>query len=258
MPVSARGSDISFENQCHITIPFTRQSALSRRLLTMRTTAVGEERISEATAAPIPPPLIAAPGCGLQVMSVLDFRRLVLQCTRSSYKINKTIWSFGKDVTHMTVQRLRFDGRLLQRGFWIYIWRISNKERRWYYVGRTGDNSSVNAASPFSRLSDHFNTRSSASANMILRHLNLLGVDSTNCFFEMLAIGPLYLEQTNMEDHLAFRDRTAAIESATAKYIHEKGQEVMGKHPRATSIEGEVWNVVKPEIDRFLSESPDN
>ena len=41
-------------------MPFTRQSALSRCLLMMRTTAVGEERISDATAAPIPPPLIAA------------------------------------------------------------------------------------------------------------------------------------------------------------------------------------------------------
>ena len=49
---------------------------------------------------------------------------------------------------------LMLDGKLLKRGFWVYVWKIITKDDQvFYYVGRTGDSSSCNAALPFSRMS---------------------------------------------------------------------------------------------------------
>ena len=58
----------------------------------------------------------------------------------------------------MKTVSMKFDGSLLQRGFWLYVWRVSQGRKRAYYVGRTGDSSSKFAASPFSRVSRHLDT----------------------------------------------------------------------------------------------------
>jgi hypothetical protein len=45
---------------------------------------------------------------------------------------------------------------VLRRGFWLYVWQINLRGRAAvYYVGRTGDSSSLKAQSPFSRVSGH-------------------------------------------------------------------------------------------------------
>jgi hypothetical protein len=55
----------------------------------------------------------------------------------------------------MHVESFHFDGRLLPRGFWLYVCRVESNTGALVYVGRTGDSSSVNAASLFSRVSRH-------------------------------------------------------------------------------------------------------
>ena len=53
-----------------------------------------------------------------------------------------------------TLQSLSFSGELLQRGFWLYVWEVTAADGRTvHYVGRTGDSSSPNAQSPFTRFS---------------------------------------------------------------------------------------------------------
>jgi hypothetical protein len=55
-----------------------------------------------------------------------------------------------------TTHVFSFDGKLLQRGFWLYVWEITAADHEvFYYVGRTGDSSSPNAQSPFNRMSQH-------------------------------------------------------------------------------------------------------
>ena len=59
---------------------------------------------------------------------------------------------------------------VLQRGFWLYVWQIKLRGgTAVYYVGRTGDNPSTKAQSPFSRVSAHLG--SNERANALLRHL---------------------------------------------------------------------------------------
>jgi hypothetical protein len=46
-----------------------------------------------------------------------------------------------------------FEGALLTRGFWLYIWEIKVGDgRSIYYVGKTGDKPSGSSQSPFDRL----------------------------------------------------------------------------------------------------------
>lgn len=55
-----------------------------------------------------------------------------------------------------TTQVVEFDGAFLQRGFWLYVWRvIAPNSTEVLYVGRTGDSSSPNAQSPFNRMGQH-------------------------------------------------------------------------------------------------------
>ncbi len=50
---------------------------------------------------------------------------------------------------------MKFDGALLERGFWLYVWEITGDSSHHVYVGRTGDSSSPHAQSPFKRIGQH-------------------------------------------------------------------------------------------------------
>ena len=57
---------------------------------------------------------------------------------------------------HAAVHELQFDGSVLRRGFWLYVWEvIPVGQAPVYYVERTGDSSSTNAQSPFNRMGQH-------------------------------------------------------------------------------------------------------
>lgn len=130
----------------------------------------------------------------------------------------------------MKVLKVSFDGAILQRGFWLYAWRITHKKREVFYVGRTGDSSSRYAASPFSRLSQHLDVRPNATANMLLRHVRKLGFAPLECKYDLVAFGPIFAEQGNLEDHRKYRDRIAPLETALAVLLREANYEVIGKH----------------------------
>ena len=110
---------------------------------------------------------------------------------------------------------LAFNGALLNRGFWLYVWEITLPGgANLYYVGRTGDSSSTNAQSPFNRMGQHlgFNARS----NVLRRHLRRKDIDPERCAFRLVAHGPVLKEATTRAGHLKARDRVAALEKALA------------------------------------------
>ncbi len=47
---------------------------------------------------------------------------------------------------------LTMPGAMLERGFWLYVWRIASPIGELLYVGRTGDSASPNASPPFMRM----------------------------------------------------------------------------------------------------------
>jgi hypothetical protein len=130
----------------------------------------------------------------------------------------------------MLIQKLRFSGEFLKRGFWLYAWEIKHGERRVYYIGRTGDSSSQFASSPFSRLGQHLDLRPTATANMLLRHLRRLELDPVACAYELFAFGPIFPEQETLAKHREIRDKIAPLESALAEHMRSRGLEVLGIH----------------------------
>lgn len=146
------------------------------------------------------------------------------------------------------VLELEFDGKLLQRGFWVYVWRIAApQDRVVFYVGRTGDSSSPNASSPFGRMSAHF--RSNPRGNALLRNLEEAGVDPVGCRFKLFALGPVFPEQPSFESHRPFRDRTATLEAAVATELRGRGHDMLGRHPGGRNPSAEVLGLVNELLE---------
>ena len=97
---------------------------------------------------------------------------------------------------------------------------------RHLYVGRTGDSSSPNAASPFNRISGHLDLRPNAKSNALAKQLSRADVNPSDCTFEMVAIGPVFPEQSSFESHKPFRDSMAALEAAMANVLSDRGYTV--------------------------------
>ena len=126
---------------------------------------------------------------------------------------------------------MSFDGHLLKRGFWLYVWSIKGPRSHYVYVGRTGDTSSPHASSPFKRIGQHLDPSPKAKGNALGNQLRKAGVDYEECSFEMVAVGPIYPEQTTFAAHVPLRDQMAALERAVADELRQHGHRVLGTHP---------------------------
>jgi hypothetical protein len=119
-----------------------------------------------------------------------------------------------------------FNGELLDRGFWLYVWDVTTAGKTHiYYVGRTGDSSSKNAQSPFNRMGQHlgFNKRS----NVLRRRMEILGIEPETCIFRLVAHGPILEECSSHESHRKNRDQIAAMERALAEAMTAVGYRVV-------------------------------
>ena len=128
---------------------------------------------------------------------------------------------------------IKFDGRVLKRGFWLYVVDIHAPAGRYLYVGRTGDSSSPNASSPFARIGQHLDIRPKAKGNALARNLRQAGIDPSLCGMEMIAIGPIFPEEHDFASHRPIRDQVGALEHALARALRERGHSVLGKHSAA-------------------------
>ena len=144
----------------------------------------------------------------------------------------------------METHGVTFSGALLQRGFWLYVWRVTEGPQTALYVGRTGDSSSRYAASPFSRLGQHLDLRDSAAANMLLRNIKKAGFDPVQCTYSLVAIGPIYPEQDNIDLHRQKRDLIAPLEAAVAAQLRADGHNVLGAHPKPKAVSGDIYERV--------------
>jgi hypothetical protein len=154
----------------------------------------------------------------------------------------------------MKTYAMRFDGALLGRGFWLYVWRITDGTRSVLYVGRTGDSSSPNASSPFKRIGQHLDTGPNAKSNALARQLKRAGLPPERCTFEMIAAGPLFPEQVDMDRHKVFRDQAGALERALADHLRASGHNVIGSHPPKAPFDKELCAELCRVVDEKLSD----
>lgn len=133
------------------------------------------------------------------------------------------------------LHHLSLPGAMLARGFWLYVWEVTDRSgKQWLYVGRTGDSSSPNAQSPFSRLSQHLG--SNKRGNALRRNLARVGVDADRCrSFELTCYGPILPECASMDKHGPSRDIMAGLEKGLRDALHAVGyrllNEVKSRHP---------------------------
>ncbi len=102
---------------------------------------------------------------------------------------------------------LTLPGAMLERGLWLYVWRVETCDGfEVLYVGRTGDSSSHKAAPPYWRMGQHLGH--SKGSNMLRQNLNRRDIDPESCRgFELIAHGTLFDQQIDMESHSQFATR---------------------------------------------------
>jgi len=133
---------------------------------------------------------------------------------------------------------------VLRRGFWLYAWEVTTPEGdSLVYVGRTGDNSSPNAQSPFNRMGQHLGF--AAASSMLRTHLTNRGIDPIDCTFRMVSHGPILEEVDNMEDHKVRRDQVAAMERDLAADLANAGYTVLNKVRSHASLDEDAYAEVR-------------
>ncbi len=139
---------------------------------------------------------------------------------------------------------LSFNGGLLERGFWLYVWEIipTNGDAV-LYVGRTGDSSSSNAQSPFNRLSQHLGRN--RHANALRYQLMSSDIEPESCrSFEMVAYGPNFPHASTDEEHKASWRLVAAMEKALRGALHGAGYRVLNDVQRRQVLDEAHWRAV--------------
>jgi len=149
--------------------------------------------------------------------------------------------------------QMEFNGEVLERGFWLYVWEITEGTTCHLYVGRTGDSSSPHASSPFNRIGQHLDFRESAKGASLAKRLKEAGVNPKKSKFRMLALGPFFPEQEEFEAHKPFRDQMATFEYELAKHLKNKGYSVLGVHHQGMTVDSIQLTQIKENVERFLS-----
>jgi hypothetical protein len=144
----------------------------------------------------------------------------------------------------VATQELLFSGQLLKRGFWLYVWEITAANRQFYYVGRTGDSSSLNAQSPFARMGQHLGFK--AESNALRRQLEAKSLTPEECTFRLVAHGPIMAEGATKMEHRLRRDRIAAMEKALAcAMAEEAGYQVLNSVSCRIPLDEEAFSEVR-------------
>lgn len=145
---------------------------------------------------------------------------------------------------------IKIPGSLIERGFWLYVWKIVRKgESTLWYVGRTGDSSSGKAQSPLNRVGQHLNQSEGSRSNALTKQLSKEGISAKECDFEYHAIGPIYANTDDQDEFRVRRDKIATLERWTADWFLARGFRVLGTHPRPRHENVAEWS----EVESFLN-----
>lgn len=150
-----------------------------------------------------------------------------------------------------TTHELAFNGGLLARGFWLYVWEITKPDSEGvYYVGRTGDSSSIYAQSPFNRMGQHLGFRKES--NAMRRQLEAKGIPPEQCSFRLVAHGPILDEGATEAEHRPRVEKMAAMEKALAEAMCAAGYAVLNEIKCRKTLDEEMFaEVLKAFGEKF-------
>ena len=81
------------------------------------------------------------------------------------------------------------------------------------------------------------------------RQLAQASLDPQLCDFSMIAIGPLFPEQSDFVSHAPIRDSVHALERTLAEYLRARGYQVIGIHASRAKLNEELGAEIVPSID---------
>ena len=140
------------------------------------------------------------------------------------------------------LHQIELDGKLLTRGFWLYVWEIKcGRKKQFYYVGKTGDKASGVCQSPFNRVSAHLG--SNEQNNALTRHLAVHKIDPEKCSFRFRPYGPLF-HGKRTRTHGELCDLTSALEKALADAMHAAGYPMLNEVKCRKQLDPEAWRAV--------------
>ena len=168
--------------------------------------------------------------------------------------------------TTASLYRLTLPGPMLQRGFWLYVWRVQTPKGERLYVGRTGDSSSPHATAPYTRMGQHLGF--SKTQNSLRRLLIEAGVEPESCNqFDLISYGPIFpeigmtkaqLRHEQMVLHTPVRDQMAALEKKLRDALVAAGYPVLNVVHSKKQFDVDHWEAVRiafaehfPEIGQF-------
>jgi hypothetical protein len=142
---------------------------------------------------------------------------------------------------------------MLQRGFWLYVWRVRTPKGEMLYVGRTSDSSSPHATAPYTRMGQHLGF---AKASNSLRRLLLEnGVEPEACEeFDLVSFGPIFPEVSaeagtdrdeRMKHHKPIRDTLAGLEKKLRDALDASGYQVLNIVHSKKPVDAGLWADVR-------------
>jgi hypothetical protein len=155
--------------------------------------------------------------------------------------------------TTASLHRLTLPGQMLQRGFWLYVWRVQTPKGEQLYVGRTGDSSSPHATAPYTRMGQHLGF--SKAQNGLRRLLTEAGVEPESCGqFELISYGPIFpeigmtkdqLRHERMVLHTPVRDEMAGLEKKLRDALVAAGYKVLNVVHSKKPYDVAHWDAVR-------------
>ena len=148
------------------------------------------------------------------------------------------------------LHQVNFDGALLTRGFWLYVWEINTRDgRTLHYVGKTGDKASGVSQSPFDRLSKHLGHNENN--NALRRYLTRAGIDPTSCRLRFVAYGPLF-PRTSTAKHAELCDIMSGLEKGLADALKEAGYDVLNPVGCRKPPDRRRWNRLRAAFAEYF------
>lgn len=156
-------------------------------------------------------------------------------------------------MTAAALHSVSLPGIMLERGFWLYVWRIHTGDETLLYVGRTGDESSRYASAPYDRFGQHLGRN--RNANALKRNLEARGLRPDHIeAYDFVFYGPVFAEAVNIETHKPLRDTVAALEKKLADSLTAAGYRVLNRVHCRRSLDADQWRKAHAA---FLEEFPE-
>ncbi len=160
------------------------------------------------------------------------------------------------------LHQLTLPGPLLQRGFWLYVWRVETPKGDRLYVGRTGDSSSPHATAPYTRMGQHLGF--AKTQNSLRRLLGEVGIEPESCArYDLVSFGPIFSEvglkpdqdrEEQMALHKPLRDQMAGLEKKLRDELVAAGYNVLNVVHSKKQFDDAHWMMVRNAFSEHFPE----